>query len=125
MTDEQSAAAVQPRRAKHLLDPNNPRRDFDPVRLRQEKAKLQRVQRWVGSTLAVTTILHMAAGLVIAAIVVPDDRLDARIGLNVIAGAFGVMAVASALVIHGRSLKSWWLALGALVTPIGLLITFA
>lgn len=125
MTDNQPAAAVVPRRAKHLLDPDNPRRQVDPAKLREEKLKLQNVQRWVGSTLAVTTILHMAAGLVIAAMMVPDDRIDARVGLNVIAGAFGLMSVAVALAIHGRSLRSWWLLLGAAVTPIGLLITFA
>ncbi|KRF13776.1 hypothetical protein ASG90_13125 [Nocardioides sp. Soil797] len=125
MTEEQTAAAVQPRRAKHLLDPNNPRPQVDLAKLREEKAKLQNVQRWVGSTLAVTTILHMAVGLVIAAVVVPDDRIDAKVGLNLIAGAFGVMAVAAGLVIHGRRVLSWWLLLGALVLPIGLWVTFA
>ncbi|QIX27840.1 hypothetical protein ncot_15520 [Nocardioides sp. JQ2195] len=125
MTERQPATTVQPRRAKHLMDPSNPRRQVDPEQLREEKRKLQNVQRWVGSTLAVTTILHMAAGLVIAAMVVPDDRLDAKIGLNVIAGAFGVLSVAAGLVIHARPVLSWWLLLGVLVTPIGLLATFA
>lgn len=125
MTENLPATTAQPRRAKHLLDPNAPRVRRDPAQTRAEKAKLQNVQRWVASTLAVTTILHMAAGLVLAAVVVPDDRVDARIGLNVIAGAFGVMSVAAGLGIHGRRVLSWWLLLGALVAPIGLWVTFA
>lgn len=123
MSQNKAVTSPQPRRAKHLIDPNAPRRTTDPAARREAKRKLQNVQRWVGSTLAVTTILHMAAGLVIAAMVVSDDRLDAQIGLNVIAGAFGVMAVAAGLVIHGRRVLSWWLLLGVLVTPIGLWLT--
>ncbi|WP_235735692.1 hypothetical protein [Nocardioides alcanivorans] len=78
------------------------------------------MQRWVASTLAVTTILHLVAGLVLAAMVVPDEKTSAMVGLNVIAGAFGVIAVASWLLIHGRRVLSWWLLLGLPVIPIGL-----
>ena len=55
---------------------------------------LEPVQKWVLSILAATTIVHLAGGLVIAAMYVDDDRTDAQVGLNVLAGAFGVIAVA-------------------------------
>lgn len=80
---------------------------------------LGRVQKWVLSTLAVTTIAHLAAGLVLAAIFVDESRLDSRIGLLVIAGAFGVIAVLSALLIHQRRLVSPWLLFGFLPTVVG------
>ena len=105
-----------PKRRRHLMDPAN------PVRPRNDAA-LTNVQRWVGSTLAVTTIGHLVAGLVLAAMIVPESEMPARIGLNVIAGAFGVIAVASWLLIHGKRVLSWWLLLGVLVVPIGLWLT--
>ena len=47
-------------RQRHLLDLDNPR----PQRSAAEREKsLSRVQRWVMSVLAVTTILHLAAGV--------------------------------------------------------------
>ena len=48
---------------------------------------ITQVQRWVMSALAVTTILHLSAGLIIAAIFLDDSRVDGRVGLNIIAGA--------------------------------------
>lgn len=85
---------------------------------------LSQVQRWVLSTLAVITIEHLAAGLVVAAIFMPEDRLDSRIGLLVIAGIFGVIAVVTALVIHQRSLLSPWLVLGTLPAVVGAYLVF-
>lgn len=81
------------------------------------------MQRWVMSALAVTTILHLAAGLVLAAVFLPEPRLSAEVGLNVIAAAFGVMAVAVGLAIHGRSPLSPWLVLGLLPGALGLWVT--
>src|SRR3954447_23507822 len=49
------------------------------------------VQQWILSVLAFTIIEHFAAGLVVAAIF--SDKQDARVGLNVLAGITGVMAV--------------------------------
>jgi len=83
---------------------------------------LSGVQRWVMSTLAVTTILHLAAGLVIAALYV--TTLDAQIGLLAISGAFGVIAVAVGLLIHQRSPVSPWLALGLLPPTVGAFLVF-
>lgn len=83
---------------------------------------LSQVQKWVMSTLAVSTILHLAAGLGFAAAYV--DTLDAKIGLLVIAGAFGVIAVAVGLMIHQRKPLSPWLALGVLPTLVGAYVVF-
>ncbi len=110
---------VQKRR-RHLMDPNAPRPVRDP---HAEDRSLTTVQRWVMSTLAVTTILHLSAGVIVAAMFESDPTLSAQIGLNIIAGALGVMAVVAALAIHGRRILSWWLLLGALPTAVGLSLT--
>ena len=61
---------------KHLIDLNNP-----PVRQpKRQGMSLSQVQKWVMSTLTVVTMGHMAGALVLAAMWMPEDRLDARIG---------------------------------------------
>ncbi len=111
-------SAPEPRRPRHLMDPDAPRRAPDPGAV----ARLERVQKWVLSALVVTTILHLSAGLAIASAFVDPDRVDAIVGLNVVAGLFGVVAVAAGLTIHKRSLASPWLALGLLPGVIGLVL---
>ena len=106
------------RRRRHLLDPDNPR----PAQ--SGSMSLSQVQKWVMSVLVVTTILHLVVGLVAAAAVVDDDRLDAEIGLLLIAGAFGVLGIAAALAIHQRSLLSPWLLIGAVPAAIGTYFVF-
>ena len=76
------------------------------------------------SVLAVTTILHLAGGVALVAVFVDDSRLDARIGLNVIASVIGVLAVAAGLLIHGRRPLSCWLLLGLLPGLVGAWFTF-
>ena len=110
---------VQKRR-RHLMDPNAPRPVRDP---HAEAQSLTKVQRWVMSTLAVTTILHMSAGVIVAAVTQSNPTLSAQVGLSVIAGALGVMAVVAALAIHGRRIFSPWLLLGSLPTAVGLSLT--
>lgn len=100
-----------PRVRKHLMDPGNPR----PTN--REPMSLGRVQRWVLSTLAATTILHMSFGLVVAAVF--SERRDAQVGLLVVGAAFGVVATATALVIHQRRPLSPWLLLGLLPSVAG------
>lgn len=107
----------EPRR-RHLMDPNAKRPAPDPEAL----ARLERVQRWVMSVLIVTTILHLSAGLAIASAFVDPDRLDAIIGINVVAALFGVVAVAAGLAVHKQSLVSPWLAIGLLPGIIGLVL---
>ena len=117
-----TSPSATPKRPRHLLDPDAPapRRD-----LAAERRSLTHVQQWVLSVLAVTTILHMSGGLIIAARFLPEERgAGAQVGLNVIAGAFGVMAVAVGLAIHRRSPLSPWLLFGVLPGVLGAWLTF-
>ena len=96
MTTGELVEAKPRRRPRHLIDPadlGKPR--LSAADLAEERASLNRVRRWVASILIVTTILHLVAGLVIAAWVLPNERMPARIGLLVIAGFFAVVAVAT------------------------------
>ena len=107
---------------RHLLDMDAPRRIVeDPEK---EARDLARVQRWVMSTLAVTTILHLVVGIIVAAVMMDEANTAARAWLNVFAGLFGAVAVAVARAIHGRPVLSPWLLLGAVPTAVGLLLTF-
>ena len=110
------------RRPRHLLDPNDVHGSHQ--RTQGTSESLTNVQRWVISVLAVTTILHLAAGVALVAIFVDDDRLDARIGLNVIAGLIGVLAVAAGRLIHGKGPLSPWLLLGLVPGLAGAWFTF-
>lgn len=102
----------------HLLDLDAPRRVIqDPE---QDARDLARVQKWVMSTLAVTTILHLVVGLVVAAVMLEDAPDSSTIGLTVIAGIFGAMAVATGRTIHGKEILSPWLLLGVVPTVVGL-----
>ncbi len=107
-----------PRLAKHLMDPNHLR----PAGGRRDMS-LTQVQQWVMSILVTTTILHLAAGFVVAAFFV-DNRLSSQIGLLVIGGLFGVVAIAGGLVIHHKSIFSWWLLSGWIPALIGAYIMF-
>lgn len=80
------------------------------------------MQRWVMSVLAVTTIMHLSAGLVVAAVFMDDSRLAARIGLTVIAAIIGVLAVGIGRLIHQKSALSVWLLLGLTPCIVGLRI---
>lgn len=107
-----ASTAPAPRR-RHLMDPANPVR---PVNDRE----LTNVQRYVMSTVVVITAAHMAAGFIVAAMAVPVDATAARIGLNVIAGAFMVLGIGGALAIHRHRVISPWLLLGVATTLVGL-----
>lgn len=117
-TNEQGTGTPEqatPRR-RHLMDPHAPVRD------QYGSPGTTRVQTWVMSTLVVTTILHMAGGLLVAAWFIDAADTVPRVGLSVIAGAFGVMAVGAGLAIHKRPLLSPWLLLGLLPTVVGLVL---
>lgn len=98
------------------MDPHAPRKAPDP----EDLARLQRVQRRIMSALIITTVLHLSAGLVIAADHVGRDRTDAVIGLCVIAGAFMTGGIVATLLVLGRPWKSPWLVVGLLPTVVGL-----
>ena len=82
------------------------------------------LQRWVLSSLVFLTLEHLAAGLVVAALYIDETMPGNRIGLLVIASAFGTIAVGAALLIHKRRLLSPWLLLGALPAAIGAYLCF-
>lgn len=103
------------KRPRHLMDPANPR----PPATRGSGMSLSTVQKWVMSTLAVTTILHMSLGLILAAAVIEDARRSSQIGLLVIAGIFGVFAVLAGMAIHQARLLSPWPLLGVLPALVG------
>jgi hypothetical protein len=107
-------ATQRPR--KHLMVPG------EPAPHRPDAMSLGRVQKWVLSTLAVSTIFHLAAGLVVAALYV--DTLDAQIGLLAISGAFGMIAIAVGVLIHQRSPLTPWLALGLIPPAVGAFLVF-
>ncbi len=113
MSQPDRPPAPAPRR-RHLMDPANPR----PAQ--RGGMAMGTVQRWVMSVLAVTTIGHFAAGLVLAAVFMDRAEQVARVGLVGIAGVVGVMGVAAGFLIHQRSVLTPWLAAGLLPLVVGL-----
>jgi hypothetical protein len=101
-------------RRRHLMDPANPQRPS------LESREITRVQQWVLSVLVATTILHLAAGLAVAAVYADGSRPGAGVGLNVLACVCGVGAVTAARMIHRRTPLSWWLLLGLVPGLVGL-----
>jgi hypothetical protein len=112
------------RRAKHLIDPADPRPRPSGAERKRDEASLNRVREWVMSALVVTTMFHLAAGLTVAAIFTDDDKTGARVGLNVIAAIILTAGVAGARAIHHKNPVSVWLVLGVLPTVVGLWLTF-
>ena len=109
------------RRPRHLMDPDNLRREV--VRPTGSGAmNLEPVQRWVLSVLAFTTIIHLSVGIVIAALYLGDPTVSSRVGLNVIAAAFGVIAIAVFRGIHQWRFLSPWLLLGLVPGIVGIVL---
>jgi hypothetical protein len=113
---------TEPRRRRHLLDPADLRGSHQ--RSIGSSSALTNVQRWVMSVLLATTLLHFSAGIAIAAVLYDQSDADARVGLNLLAAATGVLAVAAARAIHGKKLVSPWLLLGLLPGVVGAVLTF-
>ncbi|MCL8025628.1 hypothetical protein [Nocardioides bruguierae] len=105
---------VAPQRRRHLMDPAAPQRDTI------NSAGITRVQTWVLSILAVSTILHLAIAVLLAAWLAGPDHLVSQLGLTVISGAFGVIAFAVGRLIHRAPVVSPVLLLGLLPIPVGL-----
>ena len=104
----------RPRPRRHLMDPAHPRPQAT------QGMSMSSVQRWVMSVLAVTTIGHFAAGLVIAAVYMDSRPVSARVGIDVIAGVVGVLGVAAGFLIHQKSALTPWLLLGLVPAAVGL-----
>ncbi|MFL6061152.1 MAG: hypothetical protein ACJ72E_07975 [Marmoricola sp.] len=111
------------RRAKHLIDPANPRPRPRGEERRRDEASLNRVRQWVMSVLVVTTMFHLSVGLSIAAYFTDHDRTDARVGLNVIAAIILVAGLAGARLIHKKQPVSAWLLLGVVPAAVGLYLS--
>ena len=112
MTEPASPA----RRARHLMDPDNPR---PPAPRRAGSMSTERVQQWVASALVITTLAHLAAGIVVAALYLDGARTAEQLVLVIIAGIFGVISIAAARAIHRKPILTPWLLLGLLPTVIG------
>jgi hypothetical protein len=74
--------------------------------------QVERVQRWVMSTLLLTVCALFATGLAILSGTV--DRAGARPGLLVISGVVGLMAMAGMRAINLKRILTPWLLLGLL-----------
>lgn len=113
---------------KHLIDPATLQPGAQRPRQRPEERqrdleKLTRVKQWVTSALLVTTMFHLSVGLMIAAYFTDEDRTDARIGLNVLAGILWIAGIAGARAIHKKSPVSLWLVAGLALPALGLYLT--
>jgi hypothetical protein len=112
MADRAHQQPVRPsKQRKHLMTPGQARPQ--PAR----SMSLTSVQRWVMSAVAVSTLLHMSAGLVFAAAYV--EERSSSIGLLVISGAFGLMSIAAGLLIHQKSVVNPLMLLGLLPPLVG------
>ena len=101
---------------KHLMTPGQPR---PPQR---DSMSLGSVQKWVMSTLVATTILHLAAGVVVAAYF--SDEVVSQVGLLVISALFGLIAFEAALLIHKHRPVSLWLLPGLVPALVGAYLIF-
>ena len=111
-----SGSSTAPRR-RHLMDPNAPRVQRDPEAVK----RLEKVQRRVVSVLAMTTIAHLTAGMILAAVLDADHAaVGVQIGLVVIGVLFWNVGVAAVLGINKRSLVSWWHLSAVLPLAVGL-----
>lgn len=110
---------LTPTRRKHVMVPGEPR----PVPNRT--TSITTVQRWVLSSLTFVTIEHMAAEVVLAAVVADPSRPGTRIGLLAVAAGFGTVAVVACLLIHQRRPLSIWLLAGLLPSLVGAYLYFA
>lgn len=97
--------STPPRRQRHLMDPDN----LQAGQVSTSGMSISNVQKWVMSTLAVTTILHLAGGLVLSARLMDNLDFAGQVGLVVIASLLGVLAIFAGLLIHQHRLLSKWL----------------
>lgn len=124
LPDRPATSSSQPRKARHLIDFDAPRAPRDAASVAAAEKSLGTVQKWVLSVLAATTILHLAIGIVIAALYL--DRPDVeKLLLCAIAGAFGVIAVAVARAIHQARPVSLWLLAGLVPGIVGAVLVLA
>ena len=102
---------------KHLMTPGQPR-----PQQRRDSMSIGSVQKWVMSVLITTTILHLSAGVVVAAYF--SDKVVSQVGLLVISALFGLIAFEAALLIHRHRPVSLWLLPGLLPALVGAYLIF-
>ncbi|MEP6814592.1 MAG: transcriptional regulator [Marmoricola sp.] len=80
--------------------------------------QVERVQKWVMSTLLTTVLFIFASGLALFGQHLPA-RNGADVGLVVIAAFIGVTAILGIRVINSRPLLTPWLVLGVVPALVG------
>lgn len=85
--------------------------------------QVERVQKWVMSTLLLTTGTIFAGGLALLAGTV-ENKGGARPGLLVVAGMVGLMSAAGVRVINQKSVLTPWLLGGLLPAALGWLFIY-
>lgn len=114
------AGAPKPRR--HLMTPGVPRPA--PRRTSRSNMSTAQVQKWVLTVLAGVTIGHLSAGIVVAALAIPEDKTVPRIGLLVIGGLIGILAAVAIRAIHQKPPVSLWLLGGTVPALVGAYLGF-
>jgi hypothetical protein len=84
--------------------------------------EIERVQKWVMSTLLLVVSFIFAGGLCFLAGSV--DRAGAKPGLLTIAGFVGVIAMGGVRIINQKRIASPWLLVGLVPTAIGVAILY-
>lgn len=104
-------------RRRHLMDPSAPRQKRDPEAVK----RLERVQRRVVSVLVMTTIAHLSAGVILAAVLdAAGSGLGVKVGLVVIGALFWTVGVSAVLALNRRPPLSWWHLTALLPVAVGL-----
>jgi hypothetical protein len=80
--------------------------------------QVERVQKWVMSTLLTTVMFIFAFGLSLLGQHLPDNP-GADVGLVVIGAAIGITAILAVRVINERRLLTPWLLLGVVPALLG------
>lgn len=115
MVGDNGFMSQTPKRRRHLLDMENPQ---VAVR-RRDPMPIGEVQKWVMSVLAVSTVLHMAGALILFAATFDESKQGSQIGVLIISGAFGILAVMTGRIIHKVSPFTPWVVLGLIPMAIG------
>lgn len=79
--------------------------------------RIEKVQRFVGSALALTIAAILAGGLCFLAAVA--DGAGARLGLLIISGAIGVLTMLGVRALNQLPVLTSWLAVGVLPALLG------
>jgi hypothetical protein len=98
------------------MDPNAPRKAADP----KDLERLHRVQRRVASVLIITTLVHLTAGLILAADAITDEKRYAQVILILIGATFYVLGIGGVCAINKKPLLTWWMLTGLIPVAAGL-----